>query len=234
MKSDPEPYPTMAWRQFHDHYFRWSQGEHVMVCAGTGWGKTTLIARILDKRQHVFVVGTKFKDETYDDFARAGFTRIEKWPPPRNKQRILLWPRASRPTIKENTAMLRDRIAEALNKVFAQGGWTVVVDETHYVSNEMGLSRELATFQHQGRSSGLTNVLGFQRPSHMPLIIYDSATHVFAARSSLKQDAARLAELGGHSAERIGYTLARLEKFSYLYIPTRDPSRSPVVVNTAR
>lgn len=233
MKPVPELYPSMGWKEFHDKYFRWEQGEHVMVCAGTGWGKTTLIARILDKRDHVFVIGTKFQDSTYGDFAKHGYHRITKWPPPRNKQRILLWPKALHETIRENTALMRERIAEALNKLFSQGGWTVVIDETHYVSNEMGLSRELATFQHQGRSSGLTNVLGFQRPSHMPLIIYDSATHVFAARSSLVADAKRLSELGGHSADRIAFTLAQLPKYSFLYLPTREPGKSPVIVNTA-
>jgi len=215
--------------------FPWRQGEHVLVCAPTGYGKSTLIGRILDKRQYVVVIGTKIHDDTYrEEFLARGFKRVEQWPPPRHVNKVMFWPYAKFPTIKENAALYKERITEALNRIFKQTGWTVVIDETLYVSNELGLRAEIGTFQHQGRSSKLTNVLGFQRPAHVPLIAYDSASHAFIARSTLADDAKRLADLGGADSKELAFNMARLPKYDYIYVNTRRPDLKPVIVNVRR
>lgn len=206
--------PFVPWRQFLEQW-QWKQGEHVLVIGRTGQGKTTLISRIMHKRQHAVMFATK----VYDPVLRKqfpDFTLTREWKKPR-ADKVMLWPKAAGDLreIKETQAAV---FQHALNQIFYDRGWALVVDEAHYMATELGLGQELAMFQHQARSSGISVVTGVQRPAFIPVITYGSTSHAFVGRVNEPADARRLTALGGVDAKEIGRHLLELPKHEWVYI----------------
>jgi energy-coupling factor transporter ATP-binding protein EcfA2 len=181
-----EAVPAMSWRQ----------GEHVSLIGPTGTGKSTAMLGLLPQRQYVNVIGTKVRDETLNVLIdRQGYTRIREWPPPprgpRKEQRIILWPDFRRP---EDQAIQRYEIDRGLREMFTEGGWCVAVDEAFYLCKILGLTALLEMYWTQGRSMGLSLVASTQRPAHVPLWMYDQASHLLLWRDN---DPANLQRIGG-------------------------------------
>jgi energy-coupling factor transporter ATP-binding protein EcfA2 len=232
------PYPRMEWGSFLGK-LKLNQGEHVTIIKPTGGGKSTLINAVLPahKVPTQVVLVTKTYDETFTrDFSRAnGWHRIEQWPPPKWENKILLWPKRSRDmTIREYAVLQKRVFGTALDRIGAERGWTVICDEEHYLCKTLQLSPEVEWMHHQGRSSGITAWTGIQRPKFVPVITYSSASHAFIGNTTDRDDLKRLTDLGGVDAKKLAFTLARLGKFDFLYVPTRDPGKSPVIVNTRK
>lgn len=219
------PYPTVEWDEFFRR-FVWNQGEHLVAIAPTGGGKTTLLSRILPRRKYVCIFVTKTFDPTFaTEF--GGYRRIEEWPPPSHLDRILLWPKPGK-TIKETVANQKRVFKTALDRIFVERGWTVVIDEEHWLSKVLGLDLEVATFHHQGRSSGITVVDGIQRPAWVPVVTYGSADHAFLWKTTDVDDMRRLRALGGVDHQRLAANLLHLDKHQFIYVPTRS-GRSAVI-----
>jgi hypothetical protein len=223
-------YAEVPWDTFTQS-FRWRQGEHLLIVKPTGGGKTTLLANLLPFQkapaQVVFV--TKVYDATITkQFSKKdGWYRVEKWPPPRYADKVLLWPRAGK-TITETLEIQRRVFLDALDSIFQERGWTVVFDEEHYLCSELGLSKEVAMYHHQGRSSGLTVVDGIQRPKYVPLITFSSATHAFIGNTTDRDDLKRLADLGGVDAKQLQAEAMVLDFYEFIYVPARVRGRVPV------
>lgn len=217
-------YDRVEWADFTKR-FLWRQGEHVVAIAPTGGGKTTLLARVLPRRQYVVIFVTKTFDPTITREFR-GYRRIEEWPPPAWVDRCLLWPKPGK-TIRETVAIQKRVFQDALDKAFLQRGWTVVVDEEHWMCQVLGLSLEVATFHHQGRSSGLTVVDGIQRPAWVPVVTYSSADHAFLWKTTDPDDMRRLKALGGTDHRELQHNLLSLQKHEAIYVPTRS-GRPPI------
>jgi energy-coupling factor transporter ATP-binding protein EcfA2 len=189
----------------------WKQGEHVFVSGPTGSGKTALTRHILEKRVdrggYVMTLFCKLKpDDTittdYADFQR--WKTWKRWPSAR-QHRILLWPDTDKyRKIADKKALQRDVFSDALERFANDGRWTIHIDEGLYMCNPsfMGLSDDLALLHAMGRSSKASIVTCTQRPSHLPLIIYSSASHAFVGRARETADAKRLGELGSREGSR--------------------------------
>lgn len=223
-------YETVPWDQFTAN-FRWRQGEHLIIVKPTGGGKTTLLGALLPHQKTVatVVLVTKVYDETFTKQfpKRDGWHRIEEWPPPRYANRVLLWPKPGK-TVRETVAIQRRVFRDALDRIFLERGWTVVLDEEHYICETLGLSPEVAMFHHQGRSSGITVVDGIQRPKYVPLITFSSATHAFIGNTTDRDDLKRLSDLGGVDAKLLAQEAMSLDHYEFLYIPARVRGRLPV------
>lgn len=199
----------------------WAQGQHVCLIGPTGCGKTTVLADLLALRRYVMVFGTKLYDDTYDRFTRAGYRRYDNVKAvPSWADRVMLWPHIAKGTdLRDIYRKQRDVFRPALNEVFHQRGWTVALDELHYLCNELHLSTEAAMFHHQGRSSRLTMVTGFQRPAHVPLIVYGSASHVLVWKTKqLDTDGKRIADFGGADRRELSENLHGLDRHEFVYI----------------
>lgn len=218
----------------------WNQGEHVLISGGTGSGKTALARHIdqirLDRGGCVVVFVCKLTpDQTIlDDY--KGWTRWENWkknPSPFEK-RVLLWPKVEKEkTIAAKRALQADVFGKAFNELSNVGKWNVHVDEGLYVCNPgyLNLANELGMLHAMGRSSKLTITTLTQRPSHLPLILYSSASHAFIGRTREAVDTKRLSELGGRESGReLQGRISAQGRHDFLWVPVATDGE-PELVN---
>ncbi len=219
----------MASEQLRRMRSSWKQGEHVLISGATGSGKTALARHIdqirVDAGGHVIVFVAKIlPDKTIlQDY--TGWTRWTHWKkkPSPSENRVLLWPDTSKAkSIPEARAIQRDIFEEALNGLMKVGKWTVHFDEGLYMCSPsfMNQSDDLAMLHAQGRSGNLTLITLTQRPSHLPLILYGSASHAFIGRTRESVDQKRLAELGGReSSKELSARINQQGRHDFLWVP---------------
>jgi hypothetical protein len=144
----------------------WQQGEHVVVAGPTGTGKTFFSQPILDIREWVCVIAVKPKDDTLERFKQShlyGYKKyeiIKKWPPIHGVKRFILW---VKPKGLHKLREQADTLHRTLNEMYREGGWTIYIDDTGYVTGTLGLGQAVGVLLNQGRSSGLTIVICVQR-----------------------------------------------------------------------
>ena len=228
-------FPRQSWAQ-HLESLNWRQGEHVLIAAPTGSGKTDLASQLVERRGYVADFITKTKDPIFDSPAYKTWRRITDWQPPKAPNgfdtRVLLYPRQLE-TMAETRDNQREVFKRCLEDVFKRGGWTLIFDELHYLTDNgfLNLYDDIAILHHMGRSNNVTLVNLTQRPAWIPKIIYSSVTHAYIARTRDSADLKRLADLGGVDGKQIAKAVSELEtKHDFLYInPMGDTD--PVVVN---
>lgn len=211
----------------------WKQGQHVLVSGGTGSGKTALARRIVEIRArrggHVIVFCMKpLNDETIVEEYK-GFDRWKTWKkrPASWENRILLWPdvKKAKGDKDEILRIQTDVFQEAFNGINKSGHYTVQVDEGLYTVHPtfLNMSGNLAMAHAIGRSGHLTMVTLTQRPSHLPLILYGSASHAFVGRTREASDLKRLAELGSREGSKeLGAIIANQGVHDFTWIPVAE------------
>lgn len=119
----------------------------------------------------------------------------------------------------------REIFRHALDSCWRQGGWTIVLDELRYFTDNLGLRAEVELILMQGRSEHVTLVGGAQRPRHVPLLVYDQAKHIFIGHDNDAQNVKRLAEIGGgiNGRQIAEAVLPQLERHEFLYINAHPP-----------
>ena len=221
--------PVVDWNDFINGVFKWRQGQHVGLIGPTESGKSTLTYGILPLRKYVTFFATKPKDSTLDQFAAtAGFERIEVWPPknkwtnrpvkPEKMPRRILWPDAR---VLGATSRQRAVFGAAIDDIYRSGGWCVVWDEFWYMTNILELEKESRIFLQQARSNDISFVMGAQRPSRIPLEMFDQSTHLFFWRDNDESNLKRMSGIGWLSADLIRSLVARLEPHQVLYLNAR-------------
>lgn len=229
-----QQYPRKSW-QSHLQTVGWKQGEHVLICAPTGAGKTTMVASLAQKRAHTVILVSKMKDPTFAKEFKS-YKRLTEWPrggPRTYENRVLLWPTPEK-TVKETLMKQREVFAHALNEITRQGNRCVVVDESLMMTDPklIGLGTEIGMMHYYGRSAGISMVDLTQRPSWIPKVIYSSVSHAYIARTRDALDLKRLGDMGGIDSREARMNIELLPaRQDYLYLnPTGDAV--PHVVNT--
>jgi len=228
-------FPRETW-QDHLDGLKWRQGEHLLIAAPTGSGKTDLASQLVERRGFVVDFITKTKDPIFSSPAYKHWRRATDWQPGKTfskfDNRVLLWPRQLA-TMGETRDNQYEVFKKALNDIFVIGGWCVVFDELHYMTDNgfLNLYDDVAILHHQGRSNNITLVNLTQRPAWIPKIIYSSVSHAYIGRTRDTADLKRLSDLGGVDGKLIAKAVSELEsKHDFLYInPMGD--KTPVVVN---
>ena len=219
----------------HVQSLQWEQGQHILICAPTGAGKTTFVRPLLEKRSHVVNLVTKIHDDAFRKEYK-GWTIIREWPPSRFDSHVLLWPKPGK-TLTETLQRQRAVIRHALNEIGRGRGWCVTVDEAHYTTDPhyLGLGKEVAILHHQGRSSGISVVNLSQRPAWIPKIIYSSVSHAYIAKTKDRNDLKRLSDLSGVDGDELARDVRSMpSKYDYAYVDTQTDGTSAVMLNSRR
>lgn len=225
--------PVVGWDDFMRFVFDWQQSQHVALIGPTESGKSTLQNAILPKRKYVTIFVTKPRDRTLEAFgASGGYERIHDWPPrkgrgrrgkiltPEEMPKRLLWPDATRMT-PETMEHQREVFLRAFHDIYGSGGWTTVWDEFWMMCSILGMEREARIMLQQARSNDISFVIGAQRPSRIPLEVFDQTTHLFFWRDNDEANLKRIGGIGWLDSNAIRYFVASLEPHQALYLNAR-------------
>ncbi|MDE2040693.1 MAG: ATP-binding cassette domain-containing protein [Elusimicrobia bacterium] len=147
--------------------FEWRQGEHLAITGETGSGKSTLAAVLLAARWPFYVVVKTKPDDVHYPGRKIG----------RASQLESATDRAILDLSESPKETQAARVAELTDSVWKQGGWTVYYDELFYLER-LRLVDSVEQLLTQGRSKGLTVVVGMQRPARVTRFALSQATHV--------------------------------------------------------
>jgi hypothetical protein len=222
--------PVVEWDDFLTYVFEWRQGQHVGMIGPTDSGKSTLAYSVLPLRKYNTFFATKPADPVLEKFAKlGGYEKISDWPPKAGlgrravvadkMPRRLLWPDASQiGSVTHQTAVFKRALAD----IYAQGGWTVTWDEFWYQTQMLDMEEESRILLQQARSNDISFVMGAQRPSRIPLELYDQTTHLLFWRDNDEANLKRMGGIGWLSAGPIRAFVANLDPHQALYINTRS------------
>jgi hypothetical protein len=224
--------PVLPWDDFMTYVFDWRQNQHVGLIGPTESGKSTLQFSILPMRKYVTFFATKPRDRTLDAFAtKAGYEQISTWPPIKNRgvkrrpytpdemPRRLLWPPAG---IREDQlANQRLVFQSAFEDIYDSGGWCTVWDEFWMMCNILGMEQQARVMLQQARAMDIPFVMGAQRPSRIPLELFDQTTHLFFWRDNDEANLKRIGGVGWLASGPIRAFVANLEPHQVLYLNTR-------------
>ena len=230
--------PRVPWDVFTQELFTWKQGEHIGIIGPTGQGKNTLLTHLISLQPYVVVFATKPYDESMNRLIATGYHRMARWESinPDRVPRRVLWPSA-RNLDSDDTQ--RAVFKDALERIYRERGWAVIIDEGWYFTNKLNLGKEIKTYLLQARSLSISLVLATQRPAWVPVEIFDQSTHLFFFRDNDKRNLQRLSGISWRSADLIRHVVANLEQFQMLYVNTRTgrmcrtrvPGPLPVPIN---
>lgn len=214
--------PRIPWDEFRKTVFHWKAGEHMSLIGPTGLGKTTMLVNVLPMHPFVTVFATKPRDKTMSGLIRdSGYVRFERWPnglDPIQYPRRVIWPDASK---LDSYSTQKVVFQDAFARIYREGGWTLALDETWYVDDILGLSREIKTYLLQARSLDISLLSAFQRPAWVPRELYSSSTHLMFWRTNDETDLRSLSGVGFRSAALIRDVVSDLDLYQVLYINTR-------------
>lgn len=211
--------PRIPWDKFVKQ-LHWKQGEHFSLIGPTGLGKTTMLMNLLPLHPYVVVFATKPRDSSMDKLINAGYLKMERWRSldPKEYPRRVLWPNAMAMDSRE---LQKDVFHHAFEKIYREGNWTVALDETWWIDNELNLGSDIKVYLLQARSLGISLLAATQRPAWVPRELYTSSTHLMFWRTNDETDLRSISGIGWRSAEIIKSTVADLDLFQVLYVNTR-------------
>jgi type IV secretory pathway VirB4 component len=218
------PYPELKRR------FNWAQGEHVVIVGPTGVGKSTVIKDLLlPKRKANLFFGTKIKDPLYDELLqKRGYHRVDSlsevrpWHKDKDgKLKVLLWPHKGK-NIAETMGIQKVAFGEAMNDIAThERPWTLILDEGKYLAEQLHLSKEISYCIEQFRTIDGTIVCGAQRPAWIPPSVMANSSWGILYKSTNRDDAQKLADMGGLDGRQIKEELMKLGPHEFLVVHTR-------------
>lgn len=213
----------MSWPAFKAEIVAgFKQGEYITTVGAVGSGKTVLSLELLPYRKYTVVLATKNTDESlYPRLEAEGFVMTDN--PALDYERtprVIFRPKLEAPTAQAQDEQ-RAKFQELLLTLFNEGGWQVYGDELRYLSDNLKLKQEIELLYLQGRSSGITMVASTQRPVSIPVVSFESASHLFLFRMTDQTNIDRAAEFESANKPLLRYLLPRLPFHEVLYIEAR-------------
>lgn len=232
---------------------RFDQGDQVTILGGPESGKTHLGVLIAEMRRYSFFVATKPRDALIVKLHERGWTisstlePMEQMYQPHDPAtgkpavnpdgsarlepvypRFVFWPQpipAERATLRQQADFKRAAIEAALVRLQRHGSYAVLLDETNYITDTLGMRRDLSELWHVSRTNLLTIIANAQRPSWVPRAALDNPGHFFIFQASDQQELRRLGEItGGLDWKPLAEEIASLRwnRHEFLYVGTRD------------
>jgi energy-coupling factor transporter ATP-binding protein EcfA2 len=205
----------------------WKQGQHFSLIAPTGSGKTTFAAHLISTRNFVIALDPKGGDTT---LAQLGWERVKTWPLPwhikskisnHEPVRLIVGFRPKKMADVEKLRMLQKRTLEG---VFAQGGWTLYVDEAQILSDPrlMAVRAPLEELMIAARDRKVSVVSSTQAPKWASRALWEQATFVAVSTTRDREIIRRLADVLGQDKAQLEGIVTRLPRFHWI-VATNNP-----------
>lgn len=229
---------TPTWAEFMRKFVPlWGLGQHVFIYGETRSGKTDLGFRLMNTRDYGAAFITKPRDPIFASELTRGYKRItdaKAWPPRQLGRRghFLLAPKPQKSMDGERQAQ-REMFPPVLDATYMDGVWTVLFDETVYMSTTLNMRNQVSDMFYLGASNEVTGIACSQRPVGIPPLVPQSCKWAFLARSRREDDIKVLAELG-YSRRELAVRLSSLRNnHDFLFV---DPQGDLplMVLNTHR
>ena len=207
-----EVVPFVPWSEFFPKFQTIArQGDHGSFVAPTQVGKTTCCQEVCRIRRFVAVLGCKVKDDSLERYeTKYGYRRIKEWPPPASLYidyaRELVWPPIKN---REDIDKWKWLYQKVLNTVFADGKWTVVLDDAIMLQERLKLKLETQDNLFMGGNKVTIYTLA-QRPAFVTKFTWSASSWAFLGKFVDDEDARSLSSLGGVNAKRIRGAMAGL------------------------
>lgn len=213
---------------------RWDyhRGDHVTVLAPTDWGKSYLLATLLEvtasPKLQAINLCIKPRDKTMVDWTkRLGYRQVRSWPPGpslttmwRKPAGYTLWPRHTfDPDVDDY--VLYTQCRKAILDSYKRGNRIINADEVLGLI-DLGLMKDLRGVWTRGRSMGCGLWGANQSPSYIGRWAYSQAAHVFLGNDPDKRARERFGEIGGGiDPDLIRSMTLGLGEHEWLYIRRR-------------
>lgn len=237
--------------EFLDEYWNYQAGEHVTVLGPTQSGKTTLAFQMLHKvtpktdtyplpKDYIqgVVLVMKPRDEVPEaEMKKLQYKKVTSWPPasstrwhPRQPPGWVVWPKLG--NIETDDAKLTRVFDTVYKTLYAETAKKkarpkiIFCDEIVGITKELGLERRVKAVFMRGSSMGLGQWSASQRPFEVPLLAYNSPTHLFIHRDDDKRNRDRYREIGGIDKDMIESVMREMELHEFLYFNRKERSVS--------
>lgn len=211
----------------------WEAGQHIAIVGPTGEGKTTVAVPLLKLRKWVIALDPKGEDETLQ---KSGFSRVTKLPLPRKVRQDIAEGKPSRlimggasDSLAADKA-LRKLMADALEMVRAQGGWTLYADEFQILADAkmFGLGSFVERLLVSARSKGTSVVTSYQAPAWVPKAALRQASFVILTGNRDPNMIKTIAETMGREWQDLYSAIKRMPRWHAIVIP--KSIHSPIVI----
>lgn len=222
--------PVAPWATWYNQEAYLKPG-HILFSGPTQSGKTLLCREVARLRSYVVVFGTKAVDPSLTAYVNEGYTRIDHWPPtrseikkqPQGEARFILWPKIkTRNDLRKQQT--KDLFARALDHIFIEGNWTIVVDEGLWFSSTSGLNlgQALGDVAYGSASNGVKLYVLVQRPANVPPVVWTSVSQALLFKSGRTDDIRELASLGTNDPKAVAAAIRDLKEYQFLDLPVRS------------
>src|SRR5262249_31082327 len=112
------------------------------------------------------------------------------------RPRVVFWP--SFPdslSVEQRLALQGKAMSEGLNWGDRTEDWTVLIDETMWMSEQLRLDKAMNALWFQGRTQRISVVALVQRPARVPKLAFSSTDYLFLAKTGDKADIERYRDI---------------------------------------
>lgn len=223
--------PTRSWKavlQRVDQYWKPEFAPHHSVLGQNGAGKSYLIVNGLlplcvdDK---VCIIDNKGDDPV---LKASGAKPVHVLPGELKRvafddsQPKSAWYRL---VVSDDYGRAQDQVGNALQKIYKEGEWIVVLDETRAISDPrspgLGLQPELDRLWLRGRSRHISVIASTQAPRWVPSSFYDQCQFVWCSRIRDERAHQRIMEIGSMTRAHIP-AISRIRKRRWLYMDDEE------------
>lgn len=119
----------------------------------------------------------------------------------------------------------QDQVGSALERIYSEGNWIVVLDETRAISDPrspgLGLQPLLDRLWLRGRSRSICVIAATQAPRWVPTSFYDQCQFVWTSRIRDERAHQRIMEIGSMTRAHIPH-IAAIRKRRWIYLDDEE------------
>lgn len=223
--------PTRGWDEVIRRVDKLWQPEHAphhSIFGQNGSGKTHLIVHgLLPLCQHDNVVILDSKGGDDPVLAQAGARKVRRLPTRLRRTLDNDNPKDGwfQLVISDEIPKAQDQVGQALDQVYDEGNWIVVLDETRAVSDPrspgLGLQPQLDRLWLRGRSRHISVIAATQAPRWVPTSFYDQCQFAWCSRIRDERAHQRVMEIGSMTRAHIPH-IAAVRKHRWLYMDDEE------------